>query len=187
MKPQQTAQLLRELAHELYSYNKTLPIDSPNYKRQSDLMQRAHAAADEIEGRREMATPKQLKALGNAIGGAECADNHHDSLGVALATYFEDSRYRPDNDPPCDEDGLDGWTEWVIAKTNEMLLDAAKIALARFGGGEVEIEGRQQADPGLDDLIDQAWRLHETTGYLGERFMYERDFDGAVHWVLARY
>ena len=43
------AALLRELAGELYSYSKTRPIDSPNYKRQSDLMQRAHAMADRLQ------------------------------------------------------------------------------------------------------------------------------------------
>lgn len=40
--------LLDTLADEISAYHKTKPIDSPNYKRQSDLIQRAHAAAEEL-------------------------------------------------------------------------------------------------------------------------------------------
>lgn len=42
-------QLLEELADELLASCKTKPIDSPNYKRQSSLMQRARKAAERIE------------------------------------------------------------------------------------------------------------------------------------------
>ena len=109
MTPTEHAQLLRELADELYSFNKTRPIDSPNYKRQSDLMQRAHAAAEELEG--------QIHA--DASLAVEVWDLIGESHGVTGLHLNGD---------------VAPWSEIVPGGRFERL-----PSLARFGGGEVQL------------------------------------------------
>lgn len=52
-----------------------------------------------------------------------------DTLGIALASYFESHMDRPEKD--VDEEGESGWGPWAIQKTNEALDTIARVVLTR--------------------------------------------------------
>jgi hypothetical protein len=71
---------------------------------------------------------------------------------------------------------LKALSEWALGQGSNV--DAPLITRTRTALAQPEPEG--VGDEEWDAIKDRLWRHYETTGYQGERFIYQGDFDTAL-------